>query len=53
MVLPEATTITDALFVMQRTHSPMAIVTDDAGKHIGIVTVKDLVEEIVGEIGAW
>jgi len=53
VVLPEATTITDALFVMQRTHSPMAIVTDDAGKHIGIVTVKDLVEEIVGEIGAW
>lgn len=53
VILPDATTITDALYVMQRTHSPMAIVADDHGKHVGIVTVKDLVEEIVGELAEW
>lgn len=53
VILPDATTITDALFVMQRTHSAMAVVADSSGKHAGIVTMKDLVEEIVGELGEW
>ena len=53
LILPQTLTVTDALYRMQRTHSPMAVVADEAGKHVGIVTVKDLVEEIVGELGAW
>lgn len=53
VMLPDSTTITDALYVMQRTHAPMAVVADATGKHVGIVTVKDLVEEIVGELEAW
>lgn len=45
--------ITGALYLMQRQHAAMAIVSDDRGRHIGIVTIKDLVEEIVGELEAW
>jgi len=44
--------VTDALYRMQRARAMMAVVRRD-GKHVGIVTVKDLVEEIVGEIQAW
>ncbi len=35
-------------FKKKRTH--MAIVTDDSGKTIGLVTLEDLIEEIVGDI---
>jgi putative hemolysin len=45
--------VTDALYRLQREHDVMAVVADDRGRHVGIVTVKDLVEEIVGEIEAW
>ncbi len=53
LVLGEDMAVTDALYRMQRSHSPMAIVADASGKHVGIATVKDLVEEIVGELDAW
>lgn len=46
-------TVTDALYHMQKAHASMAIVTGSGGKHIGVVTIKDLVEEIVGELEAW
>ncbi len=42
--------ITAVLVALQRARGQMAIVLDDAGKAVGIVTVKDLVEEIVGEL---
>ncbi len=45
--------VTDALYKMQRAHAAMAVVQDAEGKHIGIVTIKDLVEEVVGELEAW
>lgn len=51
--LPSDTTVTDALYSMKQANAPMAAVTDDSGRHIGIVTIKDLVEEIVGELEAW
>ena len=53
LLLPTAMTVTDALYHMQREHAPMAIVVDDPGRHVGIVTTKDLVEEIVGELDVW
>jgi CBS domain containing-hemolysin-like protein len=31
----------------------MGVVVDRRGNTLGIVTVKDLVEEIVGELRAW
>jgi CBS domain containing-hemolysin-like protein len=45
--------VTDALYEMQRRNAHMAVVAGAEGKHLGIVTIKDLVEEIVGELEAW
>ncbi len=46
-------TVTGALTAMQRHGAAMAIVTDSQHRFLGIVTVKDLVEEIVGDLKAW
>ena len=46
-------TVTAALTAMQRHGAAMAIVTDPQQRFLGIVTVKDLVEEIVGDLHAW
>lgn len=40
----------DVLLRMQQTRVHMAVVTDDAGATAGIVTMEDLLEEIVGDI---
>lgn len=53
LLIPDRMTVTDALYRMQRAHAAMAIVTDADGNHVGLVTIKDLVEEIVGELEAW
>jgi len=52
LILPADMPVTDALYRMQRGHAAMAVVAE-AGAHVGIVTVKDVVEEIVGELEAW
>jgi len=51
--LPSETTVTDALYQMRQANAAMAVVTDSSDGHVGIVTVKDLVEEIVGELAVW
>jgi len=51
--LPSETTVTDALYHMRQANAAMAVVTDNPGRHVGIVTIKDLVEEIVGELAVW
>ena len=51
--LNEETLIDDALVRMQKTKQRIAVVTDRDNESIGIVTIKDLVEEIVGELMAW
>ncbi|MFQ5712656.1 MAG: CNNM domain-containing protein [Candidatus Scalinduaceae bacterium] len=43
----------DALIRMQKAKQRMAIVVNRDNKAIGIVTIKDLVEEIVGELMVW
>lgn len=47
------TTVLDALATLQRERRRMAAIVDGSGACIGAVTVKDLVEEIVGELSAW
>ena len=51
--IPVDTPVIEALAVLQREFRRMAIVTNPRGKCLGIVTVKDLVEELVGELAAW
>ncbi|MDP6637212.1 MAG: CNNM domain-containing protein [Phycisphaerae bacterium] len=51
--LPSATTVTEALYQMKKANAVMAAVTDNSGRHAGIVTIKDLVEEIVGDLAVW
>jgi CBS domain containing-hemolysin-like protein len=49
---PDAT-VSAAMFRLRKARAPMAIVEDAHGRAAGIVTLKDLVEEIVGELAAW
>jgi len=51
--LPANITVTEALYRMKQANAVMAVVTDESDKQVGIVTIKDLVEEIVGELAVW
>jgi putative hemolysin len=51
LFIPETKFGSELLKEMQRKSQQMAIVIDEYGLMAGIVTVEDLVEEIVGEIG--
>jgi len=53
VTIPQDTPIDDALLVLQQESSPMGVVVDGDGNAVGIVTIKDLVEEIVGELEVW
>lgn len=48
--LPESATVLDALHDLQSSRQQMAIVLNEYGGAEGIVTVEDLLEELVGEI---
>jgi CBS domain containing-hemolysin-like protein len=51
LFVPESKFGSELLKEMQRKSQQMAIVIDEYGLMAGVVTVEDLVEEIVGEIG--
>jgi len=51
--LPGDCSVPAAMVRLQRAREVMAIVEDSAGRFIGLFTMKDLVEEIVGELEAW
>ncbi|MGH2632575.1 MAG: hemolysin family protein [Tepidiformaceae bacterium] len=48
--IPESKRLDELLTEMQTTHTHMAIVVDEYGGTAGLVTIEDLLEEIVGEI---
>lgn len=45
--------VSAALLKMQNAGQAMAIVVDRSHRCLGVLTVKDLVEEIVGDLAAW
>ncbi len=49
-IVPETKPVTDLLREMQHDGSHMVIVIDEYGNTAGVVTMEDLVEEILGEI---
>ena len=50
LFVPEAQGLLEVLRNMQRSQIPIAVVVDEYGGTSGIVTMEDLLEEIVGEI---
>ena len=48
--IPETVTVVDALRQLQTERQQMALAVDEHGGIAGIVTVEDLIEELVGEI---
>ncbi len=53
VVVPPEMPVGHALFRLREFRAAMAIVRDDRGRTVGVLTMKDLVEEIVGELAAW
>jgi putative hemolysin len=49
-LVPETKKVGELLKELQKRHSHMAIVVDEHGSVAGLVTLEDLIEEIVGEI---
>ena len=49
-IVPETKALDDLLAELQRQRSSIAIVIDEYGRTVGIATVEDILEEVVGEI---
>jgi CBS domain containing-hemolysin-like protein len=51
--VPPDMTVAQALLRLRKARAPIAVVRDDKGRAVGLITVKDLVEEVVGELAEW
>jgi Mg2+/Co2+ transporter CorB len=49
--IPESTTLFDQLQAFRQKHAHFALVVDEYGQFMGVITLEDILEEIVGEIG--
>jgi CBS domain containing-hemolysin-like protein len=49
-IVPETKPLDDLLADLQKERTTMAVVVEEYGRVVGIVTIEDIVEEVVGEI---
>src|ERR1035438_5877135 len=50
LIVPETKPLDDLLADLQRQRPSMGVVVDEYGRVVGVVTVEDIIEEVVGEI---
>ncbi len=50
MIVPETKPLDDLLADLQRSRTSLAVVVDEYGRVVGVISVEDIIEEVVGEI---
>jgi CBS domain containing-hemolysin-like protein len=50
LIVPETKPLDDLLAELQRQRTSMGVVVDEYGRTVGVVTVEDILEDVVGEI---
>jgi CBS domain containing-hemolysin-like protein len=53
MTLIGEQSVRSAITLMQRARQTIAVVVDRQGRAVGLVTMKDLIEELVGDLETW